>query len=114
MYIYTEQRPWGSFSILEESKGYKVKKIVVLPKERLSLQYHHHREEKWIVVKGNPVLQIGELSRKYHIGETVEVKKGQLHRIDNDTEEKVIIIEIQLGDYLEEDDIVRLQDDYSR
>jgi mannose-6-phosphate isomerase-like protein (cupin superfamily) len=109
-----EDRPWGYFAVLEETDAYKVKKLVINPHHRLSLQLHKHRDEQWVVVKGNPYLRCGEVSREYSTGESVTIKKGALHRIENNTDSEVIIIEVQSGDYFGEDDIVRLEDDYSR
>jgi len=112
--LVTENRPWGSFTVLEEGDNYKVKKLVVNPHQRLSLQLHKHRDEHWVVAKGMPTLQCGDISKDYCVGECIIIKKGELHRIENKTDSQVIIIEVQNGDYLGEDDIVRIEDDYSR
>lgn len=112
--LYKESRPWGYFKVLEEGDTYKVKKIVVDPHHRLSLQIHKHREEHWTVVKGNPLIRCGDSINEYSVGECVKIKKGELHRIENKNESQAIIIEVQNGDYLGEDDIVRFEDDYSR
>lgn len=112
--IITEYRPWGYFTILEEKDNYKVKKLFVNPGQRLSLQLHHHRDEQWIIVKGCANLVCGESSKIYHTGESIAIPRGILHRIENNSDSPVIIIEVQNGEYLGEDDIVRFQDDYSR
>ncbi len=111
---YTEDRPWGSFTVLEADKGYKVKKISVKPNQRLSLQYHHHRQEYWTVVKGTALVTVGDICENKHAGMSISIPKGAHHRLANEGTEILEIIEVQYGDYLEEDDIVRLEDDYDR
>jgi len=110
----TEYRPWGYFTVLEEKESYKVKKLIVKPHQRLSLQLHYHRDEQWIVAKGKALLRCGELVQEHSEGECATILRGQLHRIENTSDEEVIIIEVQNGEYLGEDDIVRFEDDYSR
>ncbi|OGI22791.1 MAG: hypothetical protein A2287_05910 [Candidatus Melainabacteria bacterium RIFOXYA12_FULL_32_12] len=112
--LIMENRPWGSFTVLEEGDKYKVKKLVINPHQRLSLQMHQHRDEHWVVAEGTPLLRCGDISKEYNIGECIVIKKVELHRIENKTDSQVIIIEIQNGDYLGEDDIIRIEDDYSR
>lgn len=112
--IITEYRPWGYYTVLEEKDSYKVKKLVVKPDQRLSLQLHHHRDEQWIVAKGRSILRCGDISREYNEGESISILRGQLHRIHNNSDAEVVIIEVQNGEYLGEDDIVRFEDDYSR
>jgi len=112
--LYTEERPWGYFAVLEEGEGYKVKKIFVEPFQRLSLQFHNHRDENWVVVKGISTLICGETKKDLKVGENMFITRKTLHRIENNTESEVIIIEVQTGDYLGEDDITRVEDDYSR
>jgi mannose-6-phosphate isomerase-like protein (cupin superfamily) len=113
-YLYLETRPWGYFAVLEEGEGYKVKKIFVEPFQRLSLQFHDHRNENWVVVKGNPTLVCGSTTKEFKIGDSLFIPKKTLHRIENKTESEIVIIEVQTGDYLGEDDITRVEDDYSR
>ncbi len=110
----TSFRPWGSFTVIEENTFYKVKKISVKPGKRLSLQYHKHRSEHWVVVKGEATVQIG--SHKYVIkeNESVYVPVGEKHRLENATDKELEIIEIQVGYPLKEEDIVRIEDDYKR
>ena len=112
--LITEYRPWGYFTVLEEKDNYKVKKIVVNPHQRLSLQLHKHRNEHWVVVQGNAIFRCAENTGEYSIGASVKILKGELHRIENKTDNPVVIIEVQNGEYLGEDDIVRFEDDYSR
>lgn len=110
----TDQRPWGSFTVLEKEQGFQVKKIVVDAGQRLSLQLHEHRDEHWVVVQGEGVVTIGESRIVVKKSERVFIPKKTKHRVENTQEEPLIFIEVQLGDYLEEDDIVRLEDDYGR
>lgn len=109
-----ERRPWGSWTVLEEAVGYKVKRLEVTPGQRLSLQRHHHRSEHWVVVSGTAKVQVGETIRLVHQYESTHIPVGALHRVENPGLIPLIIIEIQNGEYLGEDDIVRVQDDYGR
>lgn len=107
-------RPWGSFNVLSQDDGYQVKKLIVKPDQRLSLQYHHKRSEHWVIVEGMPLIQIGDDEFYLNKNQSVFIPKGVKHRISNYGKEDVIIIECQIGNYLGEDDIVRLEDDYNR
>lgn len=111
---YTESRPWGSFTVLDEGVGYKVKKIIVYPKQRLSLQYHHKRAEQWVVASGTALITVGEDTKSYSAGEAAHIPLGMIHRIENQGNTDVVFFEVQNGEYLGEDDIVRLEDDYNR
>jgi mannose-1-phosphate guanylyltransferase / mannose-6-phosphate isomerase len=110
----TTYRPWGSYTILEEGERYKIKRIVVNPGERLSLQMHYHRSEHWVVVKGAAKVTIGEKEINVHENESVYVPKSTLHRLENPGKVPLEIIEVQNGEYVGEDDIVRLDDQYGR
>ena len=110
----TETRPWGSFTILDEGEGFKVKRISVNPGHKLSLQYHHHRSEHWTVVQGEATVIIGEITKLVKINESVYIPLKEKHALANEGEELMQLIEVQLGDYLGEDDIVRLEDRYGR
>lgn len=110
----TELRPWGSFTTLEEGRGYKIKRIEVKPGQRLSLQMHHHRSEHWIVVSGTARITCGEEEKLLGTNESTYVPQCAVHRLENPGVIPLILIEVQNGEYLGEDDIVRLQDDYSR
>ncbi len=107
-------RPWGSFTVLEEGQRYKIKRIVVLPTERLSLQMHHHRSEHWVVVKGTAKATIGDKTLYVHENESVFVPKSTVHRLENPGKIPLEIIEVQNGEYVGEDDIIRLEDKYCR
>lgn len=112
--MYTEQRPWGSFSILDETEGYKTKRIVVKPGQRLSYQSHEKRDELWIIVGGIAKVTLDGIDQELGYGKNVIIKKLQKHRISNPGNKDLIFIEVQTGDYFGEDDIVRYQDDYAR
>lgn len=120
-YIEIGQRPWGVYYVLENQSRFKVKKIIVKPGQRLSLQSHKHRSEHWVVVNGVADIQIREKHHPSHIGhriineyESCYVPKGHIHRLANNSNELLVMIEIQCGDYTGEDDIERLEDDYDR
>ncbi len=110
----TAHRPWGTYTILDENPGYKVKQITVHPGAKLSLQYHHHRSEHWIVVKGIATVTINQNTFNLKENESTYIPKEATHRLVNNQNTELVIIEAQVGNYLGEDDIVRLQDDYKR
>ncbi len=110
----TELRPWGSFTILEEGRGYKIKRIEVKPGHRLSLQMHHHRSEHWIVVSGTAKVVCGESEILLSNNQSTYVPQCTAHRLENPGVIPLVLIEVQNGEYLGEDDIIRYQDDYSR
>ena len=110
----SETRPWGSYTIIHKETNYLVKRIEVLPGESLSLQSHDHRSEHWTVVSGVAQVQIGETSQTLNANQFVEIPKGAKHRLTNPDETTLIIIEVQLGDKLDEDDITRYEDKYGR
>jgi mannose-6-phosphate isomerase len=109
-----EARPWGGFCILEEGPGYKVKRLVVEPGHRLSLQRHRFRAEHWVVIAGSPRVIVGGRARRLKPKGAVTVPKGAWHRIENPGKTPAVIIEVQHGLYLGEDDIIRRRDDYGR
>ena len=110
----TELRPWGSFTVLEEGRGYKIKRIEVKPGHRLSLQMHHHRSEHWIVVSGTAKVVCGDQEIMLSNNQSTYVPQCTNHRLENPGVITLVLIEVQNGEYLGEDDIVRFQDDYSR
>jgi len=109
-----DERPWGSFTVLDEGPTYKVKRIEVLPQKRLSYQKHSQRAEHWMVVAGAARVTLDGREIVLNTGETVDIPIGSAHRIENTSEQKLVFIEIQRGSYLGEDDIQRLQDDFGR
>lgn len=110
----TAHRPWGTYTILDDNSGYKVKQIVVRPGAKLSLQYHHHRSEHWIVVRGIATVTVDDKVFDLKQNESTYIPKESTHRLENKQNVDLILIEAQVGTYLGEDDIVRLQDDYKR
>ncbi len=113
--IYSEDRPWGNFGVIHEEEGMKVKKITVSPGKRLSLQSHKHRAENWVIVQGDARVTLNGKLIDLKAGESVFIEKEAKHRIENyGTEEDVIFVEVQTGDYLGEDDIIRYEDDFNR
>ena len=109
-----EFRPWGSFHVLDEKAGFKVKRIVVKDGGRLSLQSHKHRSEHWTVIAGVAKATIGRDTRYLEEGESIDIPFRAKHRLENPGEDILEIIEVQRGDYLGEDDIIRYEDKYNR
>jgi mannose-6-phosphate isomerase len=110
-----DQRPWGSFTVLDEGDNYKVKRIEVLPGKRLSYQRHSHRAEHWYVVRGTANVTLNGVEIIVKMGQTVDIGLGDAHRVANpDDSEMLVFIETQTGDYFGEDDIERLEDDFGR
>jgi mannose-1-phosphate guanylyltransferase len=110
----TGHRPWGTYTILEDSPGYKIKRIEVKPGKRLSLQKHYHRNEHWIVVSGTATVTVGSDTRLIRPNESTYIKMGEVHRLENQGKIPVVLIEAQVGEYTGEDDIVRIEDDFKR
>lgn len=110
----TLHRPWGSYTILDDALGFKIKRIVVKPGTRLSLQKHYHRSEHWVVVSGTATVTCGNDEKTVKPNESVYISMGTPHRLENKGKIPLIIVEVQVGEYLGEDDIVRLEDDYGR
>ncbi|NBK99916.1 MAG: mannose-1-phosphate guanylyltransferase/mannose-6-phosphate isomerase [Erysipelotrichia bacterium] len=110
----TAHRPWGTYTILEDTPGYKIKRIVVNPGKRLSLQKHFHRSEHWIVVSGTATVTVGDETRLIRPNESTYIKMGEIHRLTNDGKIPIVLIEAQVGEYTNEDDIVRIEDEYNR
>lgn len=107
-------RPWGSYQSLDNGGRYQVKRIVVKPGGRLSLQLHHHRAEHWVVVKGTARVTVGETVKSVHENESIYIPIETRHRLENPGKIDLELIEVQTGSYLGEDDIVRIEDDYKR
>ena len=110
----TDQRPWGSYLVLEDEVAHKVKRITVHPGSRLSYQRHHRRSEHWFVLSGEGVVVLDGVDHPVGPGQAVDVAVGTAHRIANTGDTDLVFIEVQHGDYFGEDDIVRLEDDYGR
>ena len=110
----TNHRPWGSYTVLLEEDRHKIKRIEVKPLQKLSLQMHYHRSEHWIVVCGTAKVTIGDQEQVVHEGESIFVPKSAVHRVENPGKVPLEMIEVQVGEYLGEDDIVRFEDVYGR
>jgi len=110
----TAHRPWGTYTVLEDTPGYKIKRIVVKPGKRLSLQKHFHRSEHWIVVSGTAMVTVGEQEILVRPNESTYIPMGSAHRLENPGKIDLVLIEAQVGEYTGEDDIVRIQDDFKR
>lgn len=108
------ERPWGTYQTLALASNYQVKVITINPNGRLSLQKHFKRSEHWVVVAGSPTLTVGENHKVYKVNESIYIPKEAIHRMENLGNEPCVIVEVQVGDYLGEDDIVRLEDVYGR
>ena len=109
-----DTRPWGTWMVLDEGDGFKVKRITVDPMQRLSYQTHEHRAEHWAVVSGKATCVVDGQTIIIGPGESIDIAIGQAHRITNMDEEVLVLIEVQMGAYTGEDDIIRLEDDYGR
>lgn len=110
----TDHRPWGSFTILADEPDHKVKRLLVKPGQRLSLQRHKHRREHWLVVSGTAMVTRNDEMFELQPGDSIDIALGDIHRVQNDGKEDMVFIEVQLGDYFGEDDIERFEDDYGR
>jgi len=108
------ERPWGYYFKMYQESGVWVKRVLVKPHCRLSLQKHHQRSEKWIVVKGSGIVIIDKNEIAINAGDVVDVPLGAVHRICNTADDDLIFIEVACGQELSEEDIVRLEDDYAR
>lgn len=110
----TVHRPWGTYTVLEEGVGFKIKRIEVNPGAKISLQMHHHRSEHWVVVSGIAKVVNGERELIVNTNESTYIPAGHKHRLENEGESNLVIIEVQSGAYVGEDDIVRFEDSYGR
>ena len=107
-------RPWGTYEVLLSHDNYKIKRIIVNPNKRLSLQKHYHRNEHWIVVSGTATVTVGEEVKLIRPNESTYIKMGEIHRLENKGKIPVVLIEAQVGEYTGEDDIIRIEDDFER
>jgi len=110
----TVLRPWGSYTVLEEGPGFKIKRIVVKPGSALSLQMHYHRSEHWVVVSGTAMVTNGDKQMLVRTNESTFIPAGHKHRLENPGKLDLVMIEVQSGGYVGEDDIVRFEDKYGR
>ena len=107
-------RPWGYYLVLHEDAGYKVKQFVVRPGSRMSLQRHRRRAEHWQVVRGEAAVTCGKEIIRLLPGGSIDIPLGTLHRVESVGKENLVVIEVQMGEYVGEDDIERFDDDYGR
>jgi mannose-6-phosphate isomerase len=112
--LEVDERPWGSYSVLDDQPTFKVKRIEVLPGKRLSYQRHARRSEHWFIVTGTAQVTLDGVARRVSAGDAVDIPVGTDHRIENPSDAPMVFVEVQHGDYFGEDDIVRLEDDYGR
>ena len=112
--INNSERPWGRYRVIEDSENYKIKRIEVNPKGRLSYQYHMQRAESWTIIQGHGIVTIDGLEQKVSAGESIKINKKAKHRIFNIGDIPLVFIEVQTGTYFGEDDIIRIEDDYNR
>ncbi len=108
------RRPWGCYDGIDSGPGFQVKRLEVLPGAILSLQKHHRRAEHWVVAQGVAHVTLDDEIIELGVQESIDIAVGAVHRVENRGDELLILIEVQLGDYLGEDDIVRLEDKYGR
>jgi len=109
-----ERRPWGTFTVLDDRPTYKVKRLTVDPGERLSYQSHARRSEHWLIVSGSALVTLDGVDHTVAAGQAIDIPQGGAHRVSNPGDDELVLIEVQLGDYFGEDDIVRYSDDYGR
>ena len=109
-----DRRPWGEYVVLEDADDHKVKRIVVLPGQRISLQRHQKRMEHWHFIAGSGVATVAEAHIPVATGDSVDIPQQAIHRVENTGDDPLVFIEVQRGDYFGEDDIERFEDDYGR
>ena len=109
-----EQRPWGTYEVIREDSNSKVKQIIVEPNKRLSYQTHEKRSEYWVIVSGTGTVTLDGINSVCIGGDAFVIEQGTAHRIENTGTEELVFIEVQLGTYFGEDDIVRIEDDFGR
>jgi mannose-6-phosphate isomerase-like protein (cupin superfamily) len=111
---FQDHRPWGHYLVLSDEPDHKVKRIVVHPGQRLSLQWHRHRDEQWTIVRGEALVTLDEQEIRLTIGGSLHIPRRARHRVRNPGEEDLVFVEVQTGSYFGEDDIERVEDDYGR
>ena len=109
-----DERPWGSYEVLEDAASHKVKRIDVRPQQRLSYQRHQRRAEHWFVVTGTALVTLNGTEYTIGSGSAIDIPRGAAHRIANPTDDPLVFIEVQHGEYFGEDDIERMEDDFGR
>ena len=112
--VEEDHRPWGYYQVISDEPDLKVKKIIVYPGKRLSLQCHQRRSEHWYITHGQAIVTLGSMDLHLEPGNSIDIPQGSFHRIMNAGRENLAFIEVQTGDYFGEDDIERVEDDYGR
>ena len=112
--IERETRPWGEYFVIDQGECYKVKRITLYPGGKLSLQYHNYRSEHWTIVSGTGSVKIGNKNIIVGPNESVYIEKKEIHTIENMENNELVLIEVQHGKILEENDIIRISDIYGR
>ena len=107
-------KPWGYYKSLDLDEGFQIKKIYVNAESKLSLQSHKHRSEHWVILKGTATIIIDQNTYELNVNESIYIPLGSKHRLENNTKKELIVGELQIGDYLGEDDIIRYEDIYNR
>lgn len=110
----TEKRPWGSYCVIGQGEKFLIKEITVLPSSRLSLQYHNHRKEHWVILEGEAVVTKADRTITLKEGEHIDIEIKEIHCIENKTTSNLKVLEVQRGEILKEEDIVRISDIYGR
>ena len=110
----TVHRPWGTYTCLMRGKTYQIKRLVIHPHKRISLQYHNHRSEHWVVVNGEATVTNGDAVITVRVGESTFIPKGGVHRLANEGDDVLEVIEVQNGEVISEEDIVRVEDEWGR
>ena len=113
-YNLFQTRPWGGFEVLQQDNQCKIKRLYIFPHEKTSLQIHQQRSEHWLIESGIAKITLSERGFYATAGKKIDVDQGMLHRIENESNEMLVIFEIQYGKYLSEDDIIRIDDKYGR
>jgi len=112
--VVQERRPWGGYNTLSKAHNCIVKQIIVEPGHRLSKQYHLHRSEHWVVIEGMALVEHNEVKQWLRPGESIFIRAGDIHRLSNNGRIRLVMVEVQHGEFLSEEDIIRTEDDYSR
>ena len=110
----SEKRPWGEYFIISDEENHKIKKIVIRPSKRISLQKHFKRSEHWYIVSGKAIVTLNNSKISLCKGESIDIPVKSVHRIENQEKSDLVFIEIQIGSYFGEDDIERIEDDFGR
>ena len=113
-YDRIDKRPWGYFEVLSDKKDHRVKRIVIHPGKRFSLQLHRHRSEHWFIIQGEGKATLSDSEKRLFPYQSVDIPVGTKHRLENTGSEDLVFIEIQTGEYFDEDDIERFHDDFGR